>query len=504
MVFSSLIFLYLFLPFTLAATFLAPVRFRNTVLLTASLVFFAWGAPRFVFVLVAGCLLDWFLSRAIAKDAPVAEGERHAQSARRLLGAGVAVNLLLLGYFKYANFAVDQFNALFSLLGLSPIAWTEVALPIGISFFTFQKISYLVDVYRGVVRPASSFSRYLLYVSLFPQLIAGPIVRYHDVADQIDRRTTTTEDFLAGLWRFSIGLARKTLIANPLAVVADSVFNASAANGALTPGAAWFGLLAYTFQIYFDFAGYSDMAIGLGRIFGFRFLENFNAPYTSRDMGEFWRKWHISLGNFMKEYLYIPLGGNRVGFKRCLFNNWVVFLLSGIWHGASWNFAIWGAWHGLWICVSKFNRLRGKKERPRPTGLHAVPAVLATFFLVMIGWVFFRAETLPAAMRFLRTAFLGTGSPMTAETITIASLATPQVIVAMLVALWFSFAPAFFPGLALLNWDIPDDAQAATSSPVFRGPAAIYLRNFTALLLIALSTLPLLRGGFNPFIYFRF
>lgn len=494
MVFSSLIFLYLFLPLTLAATFLAPARFRNAVLLAASLFFFAWGAPRFVFVLIAGCLLDWLLSIPLSHDGSLAapEGRRKA---RWLLGIGVSANLLLLGYFKYANFAVDQINALLGLLGFSSIGWTKVALPIGISFFTFQKISYLVDVYRGVVAPAKSFPRYLLYVSLFPQLIAGPIVRYHDVAEQIDDRTTTSEDFLAGLWRFSVGLARKTLVANPLAVVADRVFQASAAGDPLSAGAAWFGLFAYTLQIYFDFAGYSDMAIGLGRIFGFRFLENFNAPYLARDMADFWRRWHISLGNFMKEYLYIPLGGNRVSPGRCLFNNWIVFLLSGIWHGASWNFAIWGAWHGLWICLSKLDRLRGKPHRDGPDGLRALPSVFVTFLLVMIGWIFFRAETLADATRFLGAAFHGMAGP---GQLTLAALATPHAMAAMAVGIWFAFSPAILPRLALLNWDIDEEGSSAKTT------SAICLRTILALLLIGLSTLPLLRGGFNPFIYFRF
>ena len=499
MVFSSLIFLYLFLPFTLAATFLAPARLRNAVLLTASLFFFAWGAPRFVFVLVAGCLVDWLLSLSIANEAKAFRQASPSPVAKRLLAVGVGINLLLLGYFKYANFAVDQINALLSLFGLGALAWTKVALPIGISFFTFQKISYLVDVFRGTVRPASSFSRYLLYVSLFPQLIAGPIVRYHDVADQIDQRRTTAEDFLAGLWRFSIGLARKTLIANQMASVADATFQASATGAPLTTGAAWFGLFAYSLQIYFDFAGYSDMAIGLGRMFGFRFLENFNAPYIAKDMAEFWRRWHISLGNFMKEYLYIPLGGNRVSFRRCLFNNWIVFLLSGLWHGASWNFAIWGAWHGFWICVSKWNRLKGKAERAKPTGPRAIPSVLVTFFLVMLGWSFFRAETLGDAIRYLGIAF-GGAFPPGANAVTVPSLVTPHVLLAMVVGGCLSFGAAIFPRLALLNWDIPRDQNETA----VRRSVSIYLRTACALLLIVLSTLPLLRGGFNPFIYFRF
>jgi alginate O-acetyltransferase complex protein AlgI len=478
-VFSSLTFLYLFLPLTLAAYTLAPARARNGVALAASLLFFAWGAPRFVFLLVAGCLMDYVIGNRLA---PGAAG---AVARRRWLGLGLAVNLALLLYFKYANFGLEQLNALLALAGRGPLVWTRVALPIGISFFTFQKISYLMDVFRGTARPAANFGRYLLFIALFPQLIAGPIVRYHDVAAQLESRRTDAENRLAGAWRLALGLAKKCLLANPLALLADQAFGA--APGTLGAGAAWAGLYAYALQIYFDFSGYSDMALGLGRLMGFHFLENFDFPYISRGIGEFWRRWHISLGNFMREYLYIPLGGNRVAPARRAFNLWLVFLLSGFWHGAAWNFVIWGAWHGLWIVVEK--RLAGRRgARARPAAL----AVPATFLLVLIGWVFFRAANLAAAGAYFR-ALAGLATAPAAPPPALADLRTAT---AMILGTGLSFAPLFTRRVPSHDWTVADGTPGAA--------CRIILRTAATLALIGLSTLPLLLGGFNPFIYFRF
>ena len=482
MVFSSLTFLYLFLTLTLAAYYLAPARARNGVALAASLVFFAWGAPRFVLVLVAGCLLDYVIGQRLVPEATGATAGR-----RRWLTIGLVINLALLLYFKYANFGVEQLNALLALAGREPLAWTRVALPIGISFFTFQKISYLVDVFRGTAQPAANFGRYLLYIALFPQLIAGPIVRYHDVATQLESRQCDAEDRLAGAWRLALGLAKKCLLANPLALLADQAF--AAAPGTLGAGAAWAGLYAYALQIYFDFSGYSDMAIGLGRMMGFRFLENFDFPYISRGMVEFWRRWHISLGNFMRDYLYIPLGGNRVSPARRNFNLWVVFLLSGLWHGASWNFVVWGAWHGLWIVADK--KLAGPRHAPRKRP--AVLAVPVTFLLVLIGWVFFRAETLPAAATYLRAL---TGLAATAAATPLPALTDPRTMTAMLLGTGLAFAPLLIGREPSHEWTVADGTPGAAGR--------ILLRTAATMTLIGLSTLPLLLGGFNPFIYFRF
>ena len=321
MVFSSLTFLFLFLPLMLAAYYACPARHRNLVALLASALFYAWGAPRFVIVLFVSGLIDYVLSRELP-------GDRGTPGRRKgVLALAVVLNIALLLYFKYANFFVAEMNAMLARFGGGAVPWAAVALPIGISFFTFQKVSYLVDVYRGVAQPARNALDYLLYVVLFPQLIAGPIVRYHDVARQLEERDYTRERFFMGILRFSQGLGKKVLVANTMAELADAAFNAAPAG--LTCGQAWLGVLAYAFQIYFDFSGYSDMAIGLGRLLGIEFLENFNRPYISRSITEFWRRWHISLSNWMREYLYIPLGGNRRGAVRTYFNLWIVFLISG-------------------------------------------------------------------------------------------------------------------------------------------------------------------------------
>lgn len=333
MIFSTITFLYFFLPIVLGATFLAPQKWRSAILLLASLSFFAWGAPRFVFVLIISCFVDYSLSLGIAHQQSLTTPRI---SPKLLCSLGVLLNLILLGVFKYTNFAISSLNSFLAFFNIDvSFGILPIALPLGISFFTFQKISYLVDVFRGSASKAPSFARYLLYISLFPQLVLGPIIRYHDIADQFNHPQTSSESFLSGLWRFALGLARKTLIASPLAVIADTAFAQSAAGVTLSPAAAWLGLSAYTLQLYYDFSGYSDMAVGLGRMLGFHFPENFNAPYIAQNMADFWRRWHMTLGSFMKEYLYIPLGGNRCSKARCLLNNWLVFLTSGIWHGAS-------------------------------------------------------------------------------------------------------------------------------------------------------------------------
>ena len=463
MPFGSISFLYIFLPLTLGAVFAAPARWRNGLLLSASLFFYAWGAPRFVFALVASCALDYCLSLAMA---------RAPRRAMAVCALGVCVNLALLGFFKIG--------------AVLPVEWPgalRVVLPLGLSFVVFQKISYLVDVRRGVAEPASGFGRYLLYIFLFPQLTLGPIVRYHEMAGQFGDRRVTTEDFLSGLWRVALGLGRKMLVATPLAAVADAAFTASASPAGVSCLSAWLGLYAYTLQIYFDFAGYCDIAVGIGRMLGFRFPENFDAPYVSRDMAEFWRRWHITLGAFMREYLYIPLGGNRCSRPRALFNNWFVFLVSGFWHGAAWNFVFWGAWHGLWIMVAKLVGRRGRGEAWTAGG---AASAAFTFFLVAVGWVFFRAATFGEALRFLSSLAGGQGT---------ASVETaPPFFAALAVGTLLAFVPAFVPRLGIADWRLADEA------PAWR----VLLRTAATVILIALATLPLLISGFAPFIYNRF
>lgn len=484
MAFSSILFLFVFLPLVLGVYYLVPDRFRNAVALLASLIFYAWGAPQFALVLIASSWLDHVLAGAIHATAD-------SIRSKRLLTVAVGLNLAMLVYCKYMNFFVDQANAIAAMMGLGPITWTTVVLPIGISFFTFQKISYLVDVYRRHSQPAGSFGQYLLYVVLFPQLIAGPIVRYHDVASQIRKRSHSDEQFLIGVWRFAIGLAKKVLIADTLAVVADTAFGATpetlADPARLSCAAAWIAAVCYAMQLYYDFSGYSDMAIGLGKMLGFDFLENFNQPYISRSVTEFWRRWHISLSNFMREYLYVPLGGNRVPPWRLYANLWIVFLASGFWHGASWNFVIWGALHGGILTAE---RLAAKLRLPRWPMAMAVPR---TFCLVLVAWVFFRAWDLSQAVCFL--GVMATGSAD--ATVTVSDLVSPQAACMLGVAALLCFSPLFSGSYHYLNdWAIGPKSRHAGLKLAFRSACGVTL-------LLASAT-ALMSSQFHPFIYFRF
>ncbi len=302
-------------------------------------------------------------------------------------------------YFKYANFFIENVNIFFEQFGLQPYTWTKIILPIGISFYTFQTITYAIDVYRKVHDPLDKLTDYTLYIIMFPQLIAGPIVRYNYIADQLVERKETYEDRLMGFYRFCIGLAKKVLIANTLGAQADLVMNMDFYS--ISSTTAWIGILAYTFQIYFDFSGYSDMAIGIGRMIGFRFPENFDNPYTSKSITEFWRRWHITLGAFMKFYLYIPLGGSKVKTNRRLyFNLWFVFLVSGLWHGASWNFVIWGAFHGFFLVIERLFLSKVLKRAG------SVISLVYTFFITIMGWVIFRIEDYKSAFVFYKKLFV--------------------------------------------------------------------------------------------------
>lgn len=477
MIFSSLTFLFIFLPVLLAAYYACPARYRNGVALLASGIFYAWGAPRFVIVLLVSSLADYVLSRGLP------EGRRPPGARKRILTAAVAMNVSLLLYFKYANFFVAELNAWLQRFGAGEMAWTAVALPIGISFFTFQKLSYLIDVYRGVAQPARNAADYLLYVSLFPQLIAGPIVRYHDVAQQLVERDYTRERFFTGILRFCQGLGKKVLVANTLGEVADAAFGAAPAT--LSCGWAWLGVLAYAFQIYFDFSGYSDMAIGLGRLLGIEFLENFNRPYISRSITEFWRRWHISLSNWMREYLYIPLGGNRRGEGRTYVNLWIVFLISGFWHGAAWNFVAWGAFHGLFLSLDRLFR------NTRIARMPAWAGIPATFVLVLFSWVLFRAPSLAHALDYMGRMVAGwTAAPEAAVALEF-SLRQQVMLAAALV---LCFGPAVKPH--------PFDFMRLNPARATLGQAVV--RFIAAMLLLVWSAAVLATSSFNPFIYFRF
>ncbi|MEX0774937.1 MAG: MBOAT family protein [Phycisphaeraceae bacterium] len=400
MLFTEPAFQFLFLPLLLAVYFAVPRSWRNPVLLAASLFFYAWGEKVFVFVMVASIAFNWAMGLGVGPGAdPGAEpgagpGAGRSASRRKILvSLAVAGNLLLLGVCKYSDFLVANLNVLLAQAGLAPLRQPGIELPIGISFFTFQAMSYVIDVYRGVTPRTRNPLDVALYIALFPQLIAGPIVRYHDVAQQIIARNVDTAKFASGIRRFIIGLAKKVIIANTLALPADHIFAADPMQ--LPAAVAWLGILCYSLQIYFDFSGYSDMAIGLGRMFGFEFLENFNYPYISRSITEFWRRWHISLSTWFRDYLYIPLGGNRGSSASVYRNLLVVFVLCGLWHGAAWTFLVWGLFHGSFLVLERLGLRRWLQRMPTL----AVSAY--TVLVFMVGWVFFRSESLGQAGEFL-------------------------------------------------------------------------------------------------------
>jgi alginate O-acetyltransferase complex protein AlgI len=391
MLFASAIFLYVFLPVFLAVYYLLPSSRRALWITLASYVFYGWWRPDFVLLMWFSTALDFTCGARIERAR--ARGSR----GRRWLWASVVTNLGLLAYFKYANFGVDTLNAVLSRAGMETIDWPAVVLPVGISFYTFQTMSYTIDVYRGTAPVVRSLSDFMCYVAMFPQLVAGPIVRYNTVAEQLVERTHTLSKFQRGVLAFQAGLAKKVLIADVLAPVADQAFGAA---GALSTADAWLGTLAYAFQIYFDFSGYSDMAIGLGLMIGFRFPINFDQPYRAVSITDFWRRWHVSLSTFLRDYLYIPLGGNAKGRLRTYVNLSLTMLLGGLWHGAAWTFVVWGAYQGAWLIAE---RALGKRSPLASAPRFA--QVAFTFALACLGWVFFRAVDLPAAGRQIAAMF---------------------------------------------------------------------------------------------------
>jgi alginate O-acetyltransferase complex protein AlgI len=398
MVFSSHVFLFAFLPLVLACYALSPRPARSALLVLASCVFYAWWRADFLLLMLGSTALDYACGERIHRAGGRAARARGGSGGRGWLLLSVIANLTLLAYFKYANFGVENLNTLLAGLGWPGLTWPQVVLPVGISFYTFQTLSYSIDIYRGDARPQRRFVDFACYVTLFPQLVAGPIVRYSELDEQLRERTHSLARFASGVLSFQIGLAKKVLLADSIAPLADRAFGASAAGEGLGAAAAWLGTLAYALQIYFDFSGYSDMAIGLGRMFGFEFPENFDAPYRSLSITEFWRRWHMTLSRWLRDYLYIPLGGNRRGPARTQVNLALTMLLGGLWHGAAWTFVIWGAWQGLWLILER--ALGGERALARfPSALRWC----ATFALVLVGWVFFRAEDLPAAWLQLRS-----------------------------------------------------------------------------------------------------
>ena len=385
MLFSSMTFLFVFMPLVMAVYFLSKKEIRNYVLLIASIIFYAWGEPRYLAIMIITILVNY--AGAILLD-------KHYSSRQRLwiVSLTIVLDLSFLFYFKYFNFVVDNINGVLA----TDFQLLDVIMPIGISFYTFQAMSYLIDGYRREVPAQKDVYKLALYIVLFPQLVAGPIVKYHDVCEQIDNRTIEFKNVIIGFKRFITGLAKKVLIANTLAEVVDKIFAQAPEN--LTTGVSWLGAVAYCLQLYYDFSGYSDMAIGLGLMFGFRFLENFNYPYISKSITEFWRRWHISLATWFKLYLYIPLGGNRKGAVRTYWNLFAVFLVTGIWHGAAWSYVAWGIWNGIFIVIERFFGL--DKDKNDRWYVSAAKHVYA-FFAIVWGMIIFRAESLSYAYEYI-------------------------------------------------------------------------------------------------------
>lgn len=465
MLFSSIPFLYYFLPLVLAVYFLTPARFRNAVLLLASLIFYAWGEPKYVLLMLASILSGYGFGL-------LQERYRGQKGAKLVCGLSVAVSLSFLLYFKYADFFLENFNA---ATGLG-VPLLRIALPIGISFYTFQIISYTVDVYRG--EPAQKNLIHLAaYVAMFPQLIAGPIVRYSDIAQQLEHRSHPTALAAEGVRRFLIGLGKKILIANQLGELC-SVFRASDEKSVLFY---WLYAVAFALHIYFDFSGYSDMAIGLGKVFGFHFLENFNYPYISASITEFWRRWHISLGTWFRDYVYIPLGGNRVGRARQLLNILVVWMLTGFWHGAAWNFVVWGLMFAVLLIMEKLWLLK-PLSKCRPL------AHLYVVFFVVISFVIFNAENMGQPLSDIGGLFGAGGIPLvSAEAVYCLRSFALVLILAVLGA-----TPLLRNGLVRLS-------QYPTAGKVLNA-----LEPFTLFVLLLVMTGYLVDGSFNPFLYFRF
>jgi len=483
MLFSSPIFLFLFLPVVLTVCLLLPgTKARNFWLLLMSVVFYAWGQIDFILLLLASTLINYGFGRWL--------GRSERTTRRKLITAfAVFFNVGILAFFKYANFAAGLLNSLLNLAGIAPIHVSAVPLPIGISFFTFHALSYIIDVYRRKWRPATDPKDVALYIFFFPQLIAGPILRWSSIGPQLPHRTTNPDDFTEGIRRFAVGLGKKVLIANTLAVPADQIF--SLPPDGLSTTCAWYGLVCYTLQIYFDFSGYSDMAIGMGKMCGFTFMENFRFPYTAQSIRDFWRRWHISLSTWFRDYLYIPLGGSRISETRTYLNLITVFCLCGLWHGASFSFVLWGLYHGFFLVVERTRFGSLLAELP-PLFRH-----IYAMFVVMMGWVIFRADTLKAAGDYFHALFASRHLPA----------ALPLARYNLDEVFWILVIGILFSG-PLWDWIKATHARVGPLlpepwPPVARVSGAVFETLVIVLLLFA-SSACLAGGTYNPFIYFRF
>ena len=463
MLFSSMTFVFMFLPIVCALYLLSQKRFHNPILLAASILFYAWGEPKYLAIMLLTILINYAGAIAVEKF----------NHKKLWLIFTIIVDLGLLIYFKYFNFIIDNINNLFH----SHINAIDVIMPIGISFYTFQALSYVIDVFRGDCKAQKDIYKLALYICLFPQLIAGPIVKYHDVAEQIEDRKVNFDKVTIGVKRFIIGLSKKMLIANTLGVIADKIFTQPA--DTFSPLVAWLGSISYTLQLYYDFSGYSDMAIGLGLIFGFQFMENFNYPYISKSITEFWRRWHISLSTWFKQYLYIPLGGNRISKNRTYINLGIVFLLTGIWHGASWNFVFWGIWNGFFIILEKMTGWHNDTDKlPVKILKH-----IYTIFVFILGWVMFRADNMTYAWTYLKNMF---GLVKVHDITYTMMYYVDNIEIITLIAAILCAMPIF-----------------RNMIHIEKKPVKL-LVNIWLLVLFILSSASIAASTYNPFIYFRF
>ena len=470
MLFSSITFLFIFLPLTLLLYYLVPVRMKNYVMLAASLIFYAWGEPVYIILMILSIILNYFCGQDIY------EKRDNARAMKMSLMFGVVMNLLILGFFKYYGLLMDTINAILPI----DIPYRVLALPIGISFYTFQAMSYLIDVYRKEVKPQENILYFALYISMFPQLIAGPIVRYIDIEEQLKERSINTTKFGEGAMYFIRGLAKKVVLANTFGSVYEQV--AAMQMGSFSTLTAWVGAIAYAFQIYFDFGGYSDMAIGLGKMFGFEFLPNFNYPYIAKSITDFWRRWHISLSTWFREYVYIPLGGNRCTPSRHILNLLIVWMLTGLWHGAQWNFMFWGLYYGVILILEKY--LWGSKIEKFPSAVQHIYA----FVLVLFGWVFFFSPTLGYAGQYLKVMF-GIGAKGIFDKQGFFMIFTNWLLIVIAI---LASAPRGYKLLKKITgcWQSEEVRAIVT--------CAVYIAMF--LLCIAF----LVTETYNPFLYFRF
>lgn len=466
MVFSSTIFLCVYLPLVLLGYYICPKKGRNLFLLIVSLVFYAWGEPKYVFLMIFSILVNYIFGRLM---------DKHRENKKRLklmLVLSVVIDLGLLSVFKYTDFIITNVNAIFG----ANFDLLNIALPIGISFYTFQAMSYTIDVYRNDVRVQKNLIDFGMYITMFPQLIAGPIVRYADVQDQLAERSVTTADFSEGVMRFVVGLGKKVLLANQMGAVWSDIY---ALGGDVSALMAWTGAIAYTFQIYFDFSGYSDMAIGLGRMFGFKFPENFRYPYQSVSITDFWRRWHITLSTWFKEYLYIPLGGNRRGLARQALNLLIVWSLTGFWHGAGWNFVLWGLYYFVILFIEKLFLLKALDKLPK-FFRHVYALVL-----IIIGWVIFASDDVSVLLPYLGSMFGANGAIGGMDVYTLLTKAALLVI------------------CCIASTELPKKLFLSAAGAM-NEKAAFTLKSVLMIALLALSMILLIGDSYNPFLYFRF